>query len=163
MNRNHIRVLYVEILLLGAICAIYIVLRSYSLHTAPSPCGESNYWVPYTFFHAAEVCANKMVMILITIYYISSLLIISSAQYGYLRGRTRLHIISRPRFAGVLFVVMFTLAAWVVGRSSTNSLFDFRVHESGALGIFIIPITIPSFQFILSILMLEEKGRVDYA
>jgi hypothetical protein len=59
----------------------------------------------------------------------------------------------------VTFVLLFALVCWILGNDSYNGLFDFRMHEEGAFGAFVIPIAVPSFQFILSILMLGESER----
>lgn len=92
------------------------------------------------------------------IYYALSAIIMVFTEIFYLKGRGKLAPTDKLKFWTILLILTFILACWLLGRESNNSLFNFDVGAEGAWGIYIIPIIVPSFQFILSVMMLEERN-----
>lgn len=158
MSQNYIRLFYLEILLLAAITVVVLPIAAKTVG-ADAGCPAA-YWsfVPYLSLHGDEVCRAHVAPAIIAIYYVLSLLLMVLFQVLYLRGRGGLRIIDKPKFATVFSIILFVLVCWLLGRESDNALFNFRVHKPGAWGSYVIPVIVPSFQFILSILMLEERG-----
>jgi hypothetical protein len=158
MTQNYVRNFYIEIVLLVIVTGLCVLsVKQIGLNYSSS-C-DVGIWnvVPYIYFHGAELCGHKAIFVAITLYYMIAVTIILIFQYQYITGRGPLEIIHKGRYLFVLFLFVYILFAWIVGRSSNNGLFNFTFHRPEAWGVFTIPVLVPSFQFILTILMLKER------